>query len=46
MSSNRVVEAEYKAFRYPPDYSLARLHQNATMPGKAKPTGEKCPCCK
>lgn len=25
---------DYKPFKYPPDYALARVHQQATMPGK------------
>jgi hypothetical protein len=45
MSSGNAVESEYKPFRYPPDYNLARIHQLSSMPGKPRPSGERCPCC-
>ena len=36
MSLGKSTESAYKPFKYPPDYELARKHQNATMPGKPK----------
>jgi hypothetical protein len=38
-------ESTYKPFKYPPDFELAKKHQNASMPGKPVQTGEECPCC-
>ena len=36
----------YNPFLYPPDYKLARIHQQASMPGKKqKKNGQICPCC-
>ena len=42
-SSSHLV---YNPFAYPPNYELAKIHQNATMPGKPHPNARTCPCCK
>lgn len=36
---------EYQPFQYPPNYDLARLHKNASMPGHIKTPIKLCPCC-
>ena len=39
-------ERPYQPFRYPPDYHLARTHQQASMPGKQdKRNPASCSCC-
>lgn len=36
----------YKPFKFPPDYHLARIHQQASMPGKPdKSNPVVCSCC-
>ena len=36
----------YEPFAYPPSFDLARLHQQAFMPGRvASKEPAKCPCC-
>lgn len=36
---------QYEPFRYPPDYALARIHKQASMPGKKQSLNQYCPCC-
>ena len=39
-------ERTFSPFKYPPNYTLARIHQSASMPGKPdKRNPEVCPCC-
>ena len=39
-------EIPYNSYKYPSDYALARIHQEASMPGKTNKGNPKvCPCC-
>lgn len=39
-------EIPYNPYKYPPDYDLARIHQETSMPGRPnKLSPIVCPCC-